>query len=140
MTNAALEWMRRAYDFVNNLDARPEGKAPVTEDFKYEDRRTGGFSFGQLEAPDMDAYAASAWDLTDGRPHQSITEVVAVRGQRSAAFVELVDYGEDTIVEVITCCRLDAGVRRLERLVILDVDDRDAAIVELERMHAEIGE
>lgn len=140
LTNAALEWMRSAYDFMNKLDIKPEGEAPITRDFTYEDRRSGGFNFGRLGAPDMDAYSASAWDLTRGRIHQSIAEVIAVRGQRSAGFVEVVDYGEDTLVEVITCCRLDSDLRRIERLVILDVDDRDAAIAELDRMHAEIDD
>lgn len=140
LTNAALEWMRTTYDFVNKFDAQPEGEAPITGDFKYEDRRSGGFNFGRLDASDMDAYSASAWDLTNGRLHQSIAEVIAVRGQRSAAFVEVVDYGEDALVEVITCCRLNPDLRRLERLVILDVDDRDAAIDELDLMHAEIDD
>ena len=66
--------------------------------------------------------------------------MVAVRGHRSAAFVEVVDYGEDTLVEVITCCRLDEDLRRIERLVILDIDDRDAAIAELDRLHAELDD
>jgi hypothetical protein len=140
LTNAALEWMRTAFDFVNKLDAKPEGRAPITGDFRYEDRRVGGFNFGRLGASDMDAYSASAWNVADGGLHQSIAEVIAVRGQRSAAFVEVVDYGEDTLVEVITCCRLDADLRRLERLVILGVEDRVAAIAELDRMHEEIDD
>jgi hypothetical protein len=140
LTNAALEWMRTTFDFVNKLDGKPAGKAPITGDFTYEDRRSGGINFGRLDASDMDAYSASAWDLTDGPLHQSIAEVIAVRGQRSVAFVEVVDYGEDTLVEVITCCRLDSDLRRIECLVILDVNDRDAAIAELDRMHAEIDD
>ena len=139
-TNAALKWKRTAYDFVNKLDAKPEGSAPVTSDFEYEDRRSGGFYFGRLDASDMDAYSASAWGLTNGRLQQSIAAVVAVRGQRSAAFVEVVDYGEDKLVKAIVCCRLDSGLRRLERLAILDVDARDGATALLDEWHAEIND
>lgn len=140
-TNAALEWMRTAYDFVSQLDAKPEGDAPLTVDFEYEDRRTRrGVNFGRLKASDMDAYSASGWGLAEGRLQQSVAEVVALRGQRCAAFVEVVDYGNDNVVEAITCCRLDADLRRIERLVILDVDERDAALAVLDRMHAETND
>lgn len=140
-TNAAVEWMRTAYEFVSQLNAKPEGQAPLTVDFEYEDRRTrGGVNFGRLAASDMDAYSASGFGLAEGRLRQSVAEVIALRGQRCAAFVEVVDYGNDNVVEAITCCRMDSALRRIERLVIFDVHDRDAALAELDRLHAETAD
>ena len=51
-----------------------------------------------------------------------------------------VDYGNGMGVEHIECWRLDATLRRANLTVAFDLDDRDAAIAELDRMHAEIDD
>ena len=51
-----------------------------------------------------------------------------------------VDYGNGFGVEHIECWRLDTTLRRADMSVAFDLDDRDAAIAELDRMHAEIDD
>ena len=63
-----------------------------------------------------------------------------MRGEWSAAVVELTDFGDDTTMEFITSFQLDADSRLVRRHVNFDLDDRDAAIAELDRMHAEIAD
>ena len=49
LTNAAVEWMRRMYERAKLIETPPTS-APVTEDFLYTDRRTGGANYGSLDA------------------------------------------------------------------------------------------
>ena len=138
LTNAAVEFVRRGYDLLNTPGAIPPGKLALTAEFTIEDRRSGGVNFGYLDASGMEALHASGRDVARGRTHQSIVEVLAIRGDRSAAYVEEFDYGDDATTGSIMCIRLNSGLRLLERVVSLDVDDRAAAIAELDRMHAEV--
>jgi hypothetical protein len=139
LTNATVEWIRRMHRGTNALDElRADWEMPVTDDFIYNDRRSGGMNFGQIDASGVWAYTASMWDVGDKRPQMSMPEIVAVRGDRLAAVVELIAYGDDVSVEGLVCYRMDPTLRRLQRAVIFDVDEADAAINELDRMHDEL--
>jgi hypothetical protein len=138
-TNAAVEWLRSGRDILNSLEQPPTGVL-VTDDFVFKDRRSG-FNFGHIEgAATYLEWLAHTWSLTDDRPHFSILEIVSVHGHRCAAVVMNVDYGNGMGVEHIECWRLDATLRRANLTVAFDLDDRDGAIAELDRMHAEIDD
>ena len=62
-----------------------------------------------------------------------------MRGEWSAAVVEVTDFGDDTSMEFITCFQLDPETRLVRRHVNFDADRREAAIAELDRMHAGIA-
>ena len=141
LTNATVEWIRRMHDSVNALDQPPtELKSPVTDDFTFEDRRSGGMNFGHGDASGAWLYMASMWDVGSGRPQMSMSEVVAVRGDRLAAVVEVIDYGHDNFTEGLVCYRLDPGLKRLQRAIVQDPSEVDAAISELDRMHNELDD
>lgn len=144
LTNAVVEWQRRNHERINTLDRSTLKSVPadsfLTGDYTWEDRRSRGFNFGVLHASDMDAYRASAFDASSGRMHISMPEVVAVRGQRIAAVVEVLDYGGGNVTDCIGCGRLDASLRRWERSVMFDVDARDDAIALLDEWQAEIDD
>ena len=50
----------------------------------------------------------------------------------------VVDYGNDMHTEMLPCIRLDPQLQLLQRRVQFDIDARDAAIAEVDRMQAEI--
>ena len=112
----------------------------MTEDFVAEDRRSGGMNFGKLDASEFDQYLASMWEVGNQRPRMSMSEVVAVRGDRLAAVVEAIDFGDQTVVDGILCYCLDPGLEHLQRVLMLDPEDRDGAMRELDRMYAELDD
>ena len=114
LTNAAVEWMRRVYEQANVIEPPPTS-APVTEDFRYIDRRTGGSNYGSLDASGWQKLVTETWRVGSGRPTFAVVDVVAVRGEWSAAVVELTDFGDDTSMEFITCFQLDAEYRGHDR-------------------------
>jgi hypothetical protein len=139
LTNAAVDWVRSSYVLLNTLEERPSRYAQ-TDDFVAEDRRTGtgGVNFGRLDAAGFTEFYNLSWELGAAKPRFSLVDVVAVRGQRSAAFIERIDDGNDMVVEHIAVLQLDSMLRRHRRSVIFDVDAVEDAIAELDRMHAEI--
>jgi len=140
LINAATQWLRRAYERANLMETPPTN-TPVTEDFLYVDRRTGGgFNNGSLDASDWRRLVTETWQVGAGRPMFSIREVVAVRGQWSAAVVELLDFGEGMSIEYINCFQLDSVSRLMRRSFDFDLNDRDAAVTELDRLHAEMAD
>jgi len=136
LTNAAVEFMR-ATILDMNLMERDEYFAPLTDDFVLDDRRSG-FNNGLIDAATYPELIRSTWDVGSGRPNWSILEVIAVRGRRIAAMMVVIGYGNDMHTDAIICVRLDPQVRRLQRVVTFDIDARDAAIAEVDRMLAEI--
>ena len=54
----------------------------ITDDFVYDDRRRGGFSFGTVDAEHYPQFLETLWDIGGGQTALSVTEVVAVRGDR----------------------------------------------------------
>lgn len=139
--NAALRWLRFTTDSLNALDEPADGRhvaSALADDHVFDDRRRGGANFGRID--DADAITAlfeSNWGLTEGRPHWTISEVVATRGERCAAIVMQIDYGNGMIVKHIACWRLDTSLRRANRHVCFDTADLEAAIAELDRLYVE---
>lgn len=133
--------MRHTLDFLNSVDELPADmrRFGVTGDFVFLDqRRRTGFNFGRIEGPARyREWLAASWDLTEQRPHFSIPDVIAVRGDRCAAVVMNVDYGDGMGVEHIECWRMDASMRRADAAIAFDFEDIDVAIAELDRMYAE---
>jgi hypothetical protein len=136
LTNAAVEFMRTGLPFMNVAE-RDEINSPVTDDFVFDDRRSG-FNYGLIDASSYTEMIQSAWEVGSGRPTFSMLEVIAVRGQRIAAVTFTVDYGNDMHTDMISCIRFDSQLQLQQRRVVFDIDARDAAIAEVDRMHAEI--
>ena len=138
LTNAAVERIRDWYDVLNEL-VEPPSLTPadsVTDDFAYSDRRKG-VNFGEGDASHMARMFRGYWEV-GGHPHFSIVEVIAVRGEWSAAYRQRIVYGgSDMFIELIRVVDRDPVGDRLRRMVLFDMDDVDAAIAELDRMHAE---
>ncbi len=117
-------------------ELRPEDI--FADGYVFDDRRTGGVNYGQLDATAQFRGLEQFW-LLGSQPHFSIVEVIAVRGERCAAYIEKVAYVEaDMFMETIMVMKSDPALER-SQTVVFDVDDRDAAIAELDRMHAEIN-
>jgi hypothetical protein len=138
-----VEGLRTTMEFLNALDEPPaeSRRWGVSDDLVFDDRRRSGFSFGRIEGPtEYRDWLAASWGLTDERPHFTLVEVIAVRGQRCAAIVIEVDYGHDMSLRHIECWRLDADVRLADRARAFDLDDLDEAIAELDRLHTETDE
>ena len=146
LTNAAVEFYRRSRAFMNAAEAPPTDLNAddlddlglgVSSDFVYERRSGFGVDFGRSDWP---AFLGSIWLVGGGRPRFSEPLAIAVRGQRCAAITASFDYGNDTVSEYLHCVQLDRELQRLERIVSFEVDDRDAAIAELDQMHADIDD
>jgi len=136
LTNTAVEWLR--HTFASTAE-RPTGRVRVTDDFYYEDRQSG-VNFGRIDAAGFQEFVSSAWDVGTGRPRWTIRQVIAICGQLSALMTLRLDYGDDTVVDNIACFQLDASAQLMRRLIVFDMDDVDAALAELDRMHAEIDD
>jgi hypothetical protein len=122
-----------------NLMERDEFTPPLTDDFVLDDRRSG-FNNGLIDAATYPELIRSTWDVGSGRPSWSILDVIAVRGQRIAAMSIVIGYGNDMHTDAIICVRFDTQRQLQQRLVVIDIDDRDAAIAEVDRMYAEIDD
>ena len=138
LTNAAVECIRAGIAFANVMERDEFTGGGLTDDFVFEDRRSG-FNYGRHDATTYREVSKTVFDVGSGRPIWSIPEVIAVRGQRTAATILVIEYGNDTYTDMIACVRFDPYVQRLQRRVLFDIDARDAAIAEVDRMHAEIG-
>ena len=124
---------------LNGRDEAPTD-LPITDDFVFEDRRSsGGAGFGRVDASGWISMIASTWDVSEGRPHYSIPKVLAVRGDRLAAFVVNVDYGSGNVAEHGHCLQLDPTLRLFQRQWDFDLGDVDSAIAVLDRAHAEFS-
>ena len=85
LANAAVDRMRRGYDFANERSESPP--IAFTDDFVSFDRRKGGVNLGEGDA----SYFLRTWEplwMVGGQPHFSMVEVIAVRGEWCAACVE----------------------------------------------------
>jgi hypothetical protein len=143
LTNAVIERVRASQRLMNVIPELPAELRPediFADGYVFDDRRTGGVNYGQLDATAQFRGLEQFW-LLGSQPHFSIVEVIAVRGERCAAYVEKVAYVEaDMFMETIMVMKLDPALERSQRWVVFDPDDRDAAIAELDRMHAEIDD
>jgi hypothetical protein len=135
--NAASEWLRNAVSVLNESESPPHGmRSSLTDDFTYEDRRSGP-SFPNLDATTFPRFVATTYETGAGRPRTSLPDVLGVRGERFAAVVYHIDYGNGMVRESITVIGLDATLRLAHRFIDFDVDDIDAAIAALDRLHSQ---
>lgn len=75
--------------------------------------------------------------MSGGAPTFGLVEILAVRGDRLVLGRGTVRYDE-IATEMLSLCQWDTTVSKAERLVQFDLDDLDAALYELDRLHAEI--
>ena len=142
LTNAAVEWIRDYYAAAP-ADGPPSAtdlRESLSADFSYVGRNRVDVNFGEMTASDWPTMVTSFWDIGVGRPQFSEPTAIAVRGQRCALVYAWIGYGNDYFTDFIHCIRLDPELQRLQRIVSFDADDRDAAIAELDRLHAEIND
>jgi len=137
LTNAAVEFIRAGIRVANEMQRDEFTGGALTDDFVFEDRRSG-FNYGVVDASAYTVLGKTVFDVGSGRPRWSIPEVIAVRDQRIAATTLVIDYGDDMYTDMIACVRFDPQLRRLQRRVLFDIDAREAAIAEVDRMQAEI--
>ncbi len=143
LTNAAVEWIKFMIDVVNLSDRPAEdfGSSAAVSDAVFVDRRTGGMNYGTIEGVSgIRDWLASTWDVGSGRPRWSMPDVVDVRGERCAAVVFVLDYGNDMFIDGIFCLRLDRDLQRALRAVQFDVDAVGDAVALLDDWHAEIDD
>jgi hypothetical protein len=141
-SNAASEFLRFGYSVMNEFGS-PPGDAETqflwssfADDFTYEDRHRGP-RFASGDAEMFRRFIESAWETGAGRPRWTVRAVLAVRGDRLAAQSIELDYGNGFTWESITLIELDAGLSLMQRAVDFDVDDVDAAVAELDRVHGQ---
>ena len=128
--------MRDTYTVLNDFDSAPHEmiRSSFTDDFVYEDRRLGAL-FPIMDAEVTEEAVASFWDTGAGRPRFTVPEIVAVRGERLVAARLVVDYENGFVLTAIQMLQLDATLTQVQRAFDFDVDDLDAAIAELDRLH-----
>lgn len=139
--NAASDLIRAVYPTLGRLAGAAPGDLQevheiFAEGFLREDRRhfitvpTVGVE-GLLEG--FRAY----WDLGVGAPTFVVAEVQAVRGDRLVLFRGRVEFGGGQATESLILVVFSSEMK-VARAVLFDLDDLDGALVELERLHAEI--
>ncbi len=109
-------------------------RAALSDDFAYEDRRAG-WTFPDADAESYPKVILSIWQTgAAGQPRWDV-ETLAVRGERFAAIVLRIDYGNGMVTESIHVFGLDATLSLVQCDVDFDLDDVDGAITELDRLH-----
>jgi hypothetical protein len=78
------------------------------------------------------------WQIGAGAPTFSVAEVIAVRGDRLVLFRTRVEFSDGSATEFLSLDEYDHQMRT-KRIISFDVDDRSAALDELERLHARVG-
>ena len=135
--NACSDLARRAADWLNDRDfVEREGETMVTSDFvRYDHRRvTPQPPVGPKE------WVAGLFELeklTGDWPIYELVEVLAVRGDRASATHWVLQFGEFAEMEFIAVESCDQQRERLVELHFFDPEDVDAAVAQLDRMHAE---
>ena len=112
-------------------------RAVLSDDFAYADRRRG-WTFPEADAETYPKVILSIWQTGAGQPRWDL-ETLAVRGERFAAVVVQIDYGNGMVTESIHVVGLDATLTLVQRDVDFDVDDMDGAIAELDRLESQAG-
>lgn len=139
-SNAASEWLRVGWSILSTVETAPtfdQLRPFISDDFSSEDRRRGRPTFPNADA---DAYArelVSFWQTGVGMPHGKVREVLGVQGERFAACVVELDYGNGMTATWIQVVALDANLRVCQREIAFDVDDIEGALAELNRLSTE---
>ena len=109
-------------------------RAALSDDFAYEDRRRG-WTFPDADAESYPKVILSIWQTgAAGQPRWDV-ETLAVRGERFAAIVLQIDYGNGMVTESIHVFGLDATLSLVQCDVDFDLDDVDGAVAELDRLY-----
>lgn len=77
------------------------------------------------------------FDLSDGKPILTV-EVVAVRGDRLVLARMCIGYRDGDGTGVLSITQFDETVEKTQSAVRFDLDDLDAALAEIDKLHAEI--
>jgi hypothetical protein len=111
-------------------------RAGLTDDFAYQDRRRG-MRWPEADAESYPAHLRTIWQTgADGQPRFE-AETLAVLGERFAAMKIQTDYGNGMVTESLHVFGLDATLRKLQLDLDFDLDDRDGAIAEMERLQSQ---
>ena len=138
-TNSALVAVQASLESLNQLGGPPNARELplVATDFSYEDRRSG-VNLGSVDASGWAQLVRTIWEVGPGTPTWSIRSVVAMRGERCAAYESVLDYGNGSVATAVQCVRLSPDLERMEHLVDFDPEDRADAVSLVDRWHAEI--
>ena len=120
MSDAELEVLRENY----------------TDDFVREDRRR----LVTIPAASFEEFIESLrtyWELGSGAPSFSVSEVIAVRGERLVLFRSRIAFDDGRSTESLVVLGHDDQMRA-EFATMFDPDDHDAALAELDGRHAEV--
>jgi hypothetical protein len=137
--NAASDLARTIVHLLNDRDHVLSGGPSGTSapGFTLVDHRR----LGLAPSEDVDHFPADieAYESLTGRwPNFVVREVLAVRGDRLVLYRMAVEFGETGEHELIVVERFDEPVERPEVSHLFAVEDVDAAIAELERLHEAI--
>ena len=141
--NAALRSIESIFETQNTADPDSwEGDgsgAEVRDDFFIDDRSRGASSAGIVTAEEAVERFRAAFDVADGaRPRWDVLEVLGLRGERLAAVLVRMTYGNDLgAKDTVVIEQLDESLVP-ERAIYYSPEDADLAIAELDRLHAEI--
>ena len=106
----------------------------LAKDFVREDRQ-GLIVLPPLDSESyIDAFDAY-FEMGDGRPMFTFEEVVAIRGDRLTLCRIRLEYASGERGEKFHILQFDRQDDLIERIVTFDVDDGDAAIIELDHLH-----
>ena len=109
-------------------------RAALSDDFAYEDRRRG-WTFPDADAESYPKVLLSIWQTgAAGQPRWDL-EILAVRGERFAAIVLQIDYGNRMVTESIHVFGLDATLSLVQRDIDFDLDDVNGAVAEMDRLY-----
>ena len=138
LSNAASERQYAAMEALNGVATRPDPgwiRSGLSDDFSSEDRRRGP-TFPNGDADTYARFVESSWEVGSGHPRFTLRETVAVRGQRFAACVLEIDYGNGMFSETLHVVGLDPARRLMQRTIEFDVDDIAGAVAELDRLQS----
>ena len=139
MANAAVEFMKRTIPGIGTAYTVEEMGAALPENFRrYDRRRLVG-----LPSTDADGFVQGLrayFELGQGQPEFSVPRVVAERGDRLCAVITRADYPTGTAIEILSVIQVTPDGRRLELNIDYDVEDEAAAVLALDRLHADLGE
>jgi hypothetical protein len=135
--NAASESFQQMMDVMNEwADAIPADVVwPFVEDFVLDDRRRL-VGTGPLNRDELRRSAELNWELGGGAIQR--VEVFAVRSERGAACERFTNYANRTSAACIDVYYFNERVSRVQRWTIFDHDQKQDALVELDRLHAEL--
>lgn len=106
----------------------------MSEDFVRSDHRT----LIALPTANREQFAeqASIWfQMGDGSPIFEFREALGVAGERLVLCAVWIGYGSGEGVDMLQIIVFDEPVERMEQLISFDIDDVDAALAELNRLH-----